>query len=287
MKQIEINSLEELFKTVKSYNGENNYWFRGHSSVNYILNPSAYREMYVFEDQFYRPVEPRKVDDFNNHGDRVILFDTLYLNSFLTKMEEENIEYDKTLNIVEKYCLAQHYGVWTPMLDWTTDFSVALFFATDNRKKGQDCAVFLFEPRKWNDFVCREEKIFNSEEVIKKSNLYPLAMVGTRKDKRMCRQSGNFTVQGNMVWPLDHYDTKEDVLIKIIVPGNVADELKEYLEAFGINHDSIYVEDDEKDRVAKSLKDINETTRNKKLDELRKKWLATPDKDKGISHHVL
>lgn len=282
MQEIHVNSVGELFETVKKINKNNNYWFRGHTAVDYVLNPSAYRKLYVFEDQFGRPVEPTEIKSFSNRGDKVLLFDRLYLMSFLKRLNEENIEYDESMNLVDQYCLAQHYGVWTPMLDWTTDFSVALFFANDKRRKKQDCAVFLLDPKKWNEFAAGENVVFNSDAVAIKSNLIPLAMKGQKWDKRMCRQSGNFTVHGHLVWPLDHYTIKEDVLIKIIIPGDVADEIKEYLDVFGINRDSIYVEDDIKDTISKELKEINEETLQNVLEMKRKVWLDTPQKDRGL-----
>lgn len=283
MTEIFINSLKELFNIVVDLNKDNRYWFRGHSNTKYSLNPSAYRNLYIYEDHYGRSVEPRLVEDFEFHGDKVLLLDGEYLTTFFNKLNEENIEYDRSLNKVDQYCLAQHYGVWTPMLDWTTDLSVALFFANDKRSPGQDCAIFLLDPRKWNDFATGKSIIFNSDQVIKESDLTPLAMVGKKNDKRMCRQSGNFTVHGHMIWPLEHYNIGKDVLKKIVIPGNVADELNSYLNAFGINYASIYVEDDEKDIISRNLKAINEATLKRILEEKRNKWLATPIKDRGVT----
>jgi hypothetical protein len=208
------------------------------------------------------------------------------LYAFVSELKKNDIFIDESLNMVDLYCLAQHYGVWTPMMDWTTDFTVALFFACDGRKDNTDCSVFMLDPEKWNDFASGYSKVFNSDEVIKISSLTPLAMYGKRDDKRMCRQSGNFTVHGNMIWPLEHYKVGDEVLIKIIIPSKVADDIAKYLRCLGITSDSIYVSDDEKDEISKVLKDFNQ----KKLDELleieKKKWEGTPKKDRGISSHI-
>ena len=284
MKTIEISDLNELFYTVRTLNEDNRYWFRGHSDVAYILNPSAFRKLYIIADQYGRPVKPRLLEFYDNSGDQIFLPDKVYLNSFFDKMEEEKIEYDKSLNLIDKYCFAQHYGVWTPMLDWTTDLSVALFFACDGRYEENACAIFLLDPKKWNEDFTGEHRVFTSDEVIKRSGLFPLAMHGKKSEKRICRQSGNFTVHGTMVWPLEKYTREdEDTLIKIIIPSGVARELNLYLDAFGINSKSIYVEKDQKDDLSKKLKMINETTLNKILNDKLKEWENTPDKDKGIS----
>ena len=287
MKIHKIDSLQELLAFVKDTNSENNYWFRGHADSNYILNPSAYRNLYVIADQFDRPVEPRKLKEFNNRGDKILLLHKIYLASFLKELNKNNITYDTSLNIVDLYCLAQHYGVWTPMMDWTTDFSVALFFACDGRKKDSDCSVFLLEPKRWNEMASGCKKIFTSDEIIKISNLIPLAIYGKKYDKRMCRQSGNFMVHGNLVWPLEHYNVDEETLIKIIIPSKVADELEVYMKCFGITHDSIYVDEDEKDEISKSLKEFNERKLKDLSEKCKNKWEMTPKEDRGISRHLL
>ncbi len=286
MKTHKIGSLQELFQYVRDINSKNNYWFRGHADSKYILNPSAYRNLYVIADQFNRPVEPRKLEEFNNHGDKILLLDKIYLYSFLQELKKNNIAVDTSLNIVDLYCLAQHYGVWTPMMDWTTDFSVALFFACDGRKRNTDCSVFLLEPSMWNEMASGYRRIFTSDEVIKVSKRIPVAMYGKKYDKRMCRQSGNFMAHGELVWPLEHYNVAEEILIKIIIPSNVADELEVYMKSFGITRDSIYVDEDKKDEIAKSLKGFNEKKLEELLKEYKNQWEKMPQKDRGISKHL-
>ena len=61
----------------------------------------------------------------------------------------------------------------------------------------------------------------------------------------------------------------------------MSNELENYLKAFGINKESIYVGEDEKDVISKSLKDINEKTFNKKIEEFTAEWERTPEKDRG------
>lgn len=285
MKILEINSLKELFHAIKELNKYNNYWFRGHSNINYTLNPSAYRKLYIIKDQYDRPVQPRLLGTHYPRGEKVFLPDRLYLDTFLEKLDELNIEYDKSLNIIELYCLAQHYGVYTPMLDWTTDATVALFFACNDNNLEKARAIFLLDPHKLNETFTTISKIFNSEEIINFSNIFPLAMEGKKFDKRICRQSGNFTVHGTMILPLEEYNLKDDVLIKISIPHKIAVELKSYLNAFGITDESIYVEKDKKDKISKSLQNINKINVKKILVERYNEWKNTPDDLKGISKY--
>lgn len=288
MKEIKTDSITELLKAVKVLNKDNKYWFRGHADSSYELMPSAYRKLIVVQDQFHRPVEPREILPTDTHGDIVFLPDKYYLSSFFSELDRLKIVYDKNMNIVEKYCLAQHYGVWTPMLDWTTDFSVCCFFACDRRKKEASSDIYLLDPVKWNKMF-GINKVLNSNEIIEINDIFPLAMKGARDDKRMCRQSGNFTVHGNQVKPLEYYDadSNSDVLIRITISAKAANELAEYLASFGINKDSVYVENDKKDLVSKSLKAINEDTFNSIISKYREIWLKTPDEERGAPYHVI
>ncbi len=286
MKTIIIKTIKELIEHIHTINCNNEYWFRGQSNSEYILNPSSRRQLYIVGDQFGRPVNPRKLDSFNRRGDKVLLMGKTYLEAFFNELDRYQISYNPDMNTIEKLCLAQHYGVWTPLMDWTTDFTVALFFCLDTRKDNSDCAVFLLDPVKWNDMACGMPKILNTEEVFAICDLLPLAMQGPRFDKRMCRQSGNFTVHGHLVWPLEQYPNTDDILIKIIIPSKVAKLLTSYMHSFGITHESIYVGKDEKDDVSERIKELNTAKLNEELERCRLIWENTPDYDRGIEKHV-
>ena len=68
----------------------------------------------------------------------------------------------------------------------------------------------------------------------------PCCIKGTPTDKRICRQSGNFTIHGSMVWPIDHRSIVQEVIHKIFIPYSVYSEINEMLEALDINCKSIY-----------------------------------------------
>ncbi|MGA2257967.1 MAG: FRG domain-containing protein, partial [Thermoguttaceae bacterium] len=50
-------------------------------------------------------------------------------------------------SLVDKYLLAQHHGLPTRLLDWTTNALAALFFAVASRSPDTDGAVFMLCPR--------------------------------------------------------------------------------------------------------------------------------------------
>ncbi|WP_207706465.1 hypothetical protein, partial [[Clostridium] hylemonae] len=85
---------------------------------------------------------------------------------------------------------------------------------------------------------------------------------GFNKEKRISRQAGKFTTTGTLVWPMDFYTELQKRIIKIYIPYSAYESLRQQLCALGITHDTIYVEDDEKDVIAKA---IAQETRNKFL----------------------
>ena len=287
MKLLTINTLSELLDIVLQYNYNNRYWFRGQSNSSYKLIPSAYRELYIIEDQYHRPGEPRLMTDLDEgRGDSVYIPSRLYKTAFFEKLDSISVQYDKKMGIIEEFCFAQHYGLYTPMMDWTTDLSVALFFACDGNRCDTDAALFLVDPCRWNYHTSDNDKVFSMQEVEKIGTFLPVAMKGPQYDKRMCRQSGNFIVFGANVQPMERLNPPDETLIKIVIPKKLINRLKELLNAAGVNRNSIYVSEDCKDLISKEVMNyINSTVLVDFIKERTDLWNNTPESDRGISHH--
>ena len=165
IEEIEVNSIEEIYKKI-IYNDEyNGYIFRGHGEERYKLIPTLLREEYIkkFNKQsdlclaelrglilFFR--------EANSHGlfvPEIPVFYRSYLSEFF---ELNEVLYCSDYHwlpddIIKLAILAQHYGVKTRLLDWTRDVRVALYFACKDEKNTDGKAnVWCIDARWLQDY---------------------------------------------------------------------------------------------------------------------------------------
>lgn len=209
---LSVNMYSMGYETAGIFRGQNKSW---------PLIPASYRE------HFYEPK--------NDTGKFVINFRyasaTHQFKEFSEKASRQNLDYPKS--ILEQMSIAQHYGIKTPLLDWSRNVLVALYFALD--LSGDDLEDKNYSPyiyhikdeRMLSDEVPDESEIaqFNKSAFVRP---YPI-------DRRVERQFGCFTYHPH---PL-HKPEKIPIDVYII-SENIVQDLWHLMKGFGFSSEHFF-----------------------------------------------
>lgn len=200
MREFKINSLVEFLS--RPLWDTHTMIFRGVSKASYELIPSVYRLS-------------------AKDGDSALEFEQFIFQEFQERALPFINSEPKTQ--IEWLFLAQHYGIPTRLLDWTTNPLVALFFAADKNTEG-DFAVYKKIQTEW---LNGDVNPFSIDKV------YGLRPKHT--DVRYINQAGVFTIHPSSVG-------KEAIgeIAKYLFPGELREEVRWQLGKYGIKSSYIY-----------------------------------------------
>jgi hypothetical protein len=214
--------LEEVDAAIKEMDGDVHF-FRGHSDASWQLSPSLARL---------------------THKPNLPILEAVTYYDFVTRAGSLLSTDDTGWNII---FAMQHHGLPTRLLDWTTTFAVALYFAV--QKGGKDAAVWVLDPFALNKVAWMSETLPAPTDVetnyveafVVSEKVFPanvLAISPIRLGPRVSSQRAAFTVHADLEKPLE--TLYPESVRKIVIPAAEMDEAKQFLRLAGISEYSLF-----------------------------------------------
>lgn len=237
MKIIELKSIGQYFDCIYESDMYKNYIYRGQKNKDYSLISSLKRNCGT--NLLY--AEIRLLENFKKYG--------------LTSEDFKN------RTIWEDMILAQHHGLPTRLLDFTSSPLVALHFAlTDNNLK-EDAAVWAIDinkihtdllPRDYKK-VLEEHKAYSyTVEMLEEMNLTLNKYDQDMKDEslifleppssdiRIVNQKSILAILPTALDPLDHFVDSKTVVYKFIIPYDKILSYREQLDSMNITERTMF-----------------------------------------------
>jgi hypothetical protein len=214
MKTIEIESVEQFIKAIGS----------DHFFVQTIYRGQSYRQGLL-------PGVCRGDNKRNTTSSEKLMLEQL-------RLQAGSLISSSTMTDLELMIFAQHHGLKTRLLDWSTSPLVALWFACQDANPNSDSYVYSLE---CDDIVVTQRSISDPFDLERTVVFQPAV-----NNNRMAAQSGWFSLHhfsesdGQFV-PLEANKRMQgDLLVEYYISKKVREFLVLQLDALGVHHKSMY-----------------------------------------------
>lgn len=216
-----IEFFNELYESTKDFdkNDDNLLLYRGQKDSSWHLLPKIARKDLNYIGTDFKTKETELLDEFQ-------------------RLSRPYIDYNIISDDWDLLALAQHHGLPTRLLDWTTNPLVALYFAfIEEDKLVKNRAVWILIIDKLSIADCSKHTPFNYPKTI--------AYKPNSITQRLIAQNGWFTVHKLNPPPkyflkLDKHAEFKDSLISLEIDNNARDEILTRLDTLGINEFTLF-----------------------------------------------
>jgi hypothetical protein len=228
----EFNDLQKIFdhETVPA----DEWVFRGQAETSWGLQTTLDRLIYH-----------ARQTGVKGRGVTVHQFVQKHIGNFKKNILGRRGDHPPKLNEDEMWSLGQHYGLATPLLDWSESPYIAMFFALGMLKEQDtDRAIWCLNRR-------LVEKVNGSMN--EKKNHLRIFLPDTEDNNRLLQQSGLFTKgpvllnvedwvsrNGDLIYEMHHQNVP--VVLRLDFPGNtdMRNEMLRRLNLMNINHSTLF-----------------------------------------------
>lgn len=173
------------------------------------------------------------------------------IRNFLTQFKINSYQYMNApwdiKNDVEWMLYAQHFGLPTKLMDFTTSHITSLLFAVEKAFQTDtesDAVVYFLNPSALNQKNMQQSQIVNisgSDNINAEGYDGAIAVQGRKVNTRVNAQKGVFVLFQDDDQPLEE-STEDDVLKKIVINGDSTKDILSSLFSMGISFTHIYPE---------------------------------------------